>query len=68
LTAGKRDDADLKTFFLIMFVQGESPHIPFPPDLILYVNLGAKGAPEFIKPLAPTAWASLTSLMHIVAT
>jgi hypothetical protein len=33
---------------------GPRPHIPFPPDLILYVNLVAKGAPKFfIKTLAP---------------
>ncbi len=37
-----------------MFVQGGSPpHIPFPPDLILYVNLVAKGAPKFFRTLAP---------------
>ncbi len=37
-----------------MFVQGgPRPHIPFPPDLILYVNLVAKGAPKFFKTLAP---------------
>ncbi len=29
------------------------PHIPFPWDLILYVNLVAKGAPKFFKTLAP---------------
>ncbi len=32
---------------------GPQPHIPFPPDLILYVNLVAKGAPKFFKTLAP---------------
>ena len=32
---------------------GPRPHIPFPPDLILYVNLVAKGAPKFFKTLAP---------------
>ncbi len=37
-----------------MFVQGGSPtNIPFPHDLILYVNLVAKGAPKFFKTLAP---------------
>ncbi len=38
---------------IIVFVQGgPRPHIPFPPDLILYVNLVAKGAPKFFKTLA----------------
>ncbi len=46
-----------------MFVQGGSPHIPFPPDLILYVNFGAKGAPKFIKPLGPTAY-SIGNPLH----
>ncbi len=32
---------------------GPRPHIPFPPDLILCVNLVAKGAPKFFKTLAP---------------
>ncbi len=36
-----------------MYLAGPRPHIPFPPDLILYVNLVAKGAPKFIKTLAP---------------
>jgi hypothetical protein len=31
---------------------GPRPHIPFSPDLILYVNLVAKGAPKFFKTLA----------------
>jgi hypothetical protein len=28
-------------------------HIHFPPDLILYLNLVAKGAPKFFTTLAP---------------
>jgi hypothetical protein len=36
-----------------MYRAGPRPHIPFPPDLILYVNLVAKGAPKFFKALAP---------------
>ncbi len=28
-------------------------HIPFPPELSLYVNLGAKGGPKCFKTLAP---------------
>ncbi len=52
------------------------PHIPFPPDLILYVNLVAKGAPKFFKTLAPRlivldipyfADAYSRTVMHIVA-
>jgi len=31
---------------------GPFPHIPFPPNLILYVNLVPKGAPKFFKTLA----------------
>ncbi len=31
----------------------DRPHIPFPPDLIMYVNLVAKGALKFLKTLAP---------------
>jgi hypothetical protein len=31
---------------------GPRPHIPFPPDLILYVNLVAKGSKKFYKTLA----------------
>ena len=36
-------------------VLGESmtPHPSFPPDLFLYVNLGAKGAQKLFKTLAP---------------
>jgi hypothetical protein len=45
-------------------------HIPFPPDLILYVNLVAMG-PVHLSPVTwPQAlryWYSLTPLMHIVA-
>jgi hypothetical protein len=36
-----------------LYRAGPRPHIPFPPDLILYVNLVAKGAPKFFKTLAP---------------
>jgi hypothetical protein len=49
---------------------GPRPHIPFPPDLILYVNLVAMG-PVYLSPVTwPQAlryWYSLTPLMHIVA-
>jgi hypothetical protein len=38
---------------LCLYRAGPRPHIPFPPDLILYVNLVAKGAPKFFKTLAP---------------
>ena len=56
-------------FLRRLYRAGPWPHIPFPPDLILYVNLVAKGAPKFFKTLAPSLqyWISLTSLMHIVA-
>ncbi len=40
-------------FFIFLYRAGPQPHIPFPPDLILYVNLVAKGAPKFFKTLAP---------------
>ena len=42
-------------FFLIFFCTGRVPDPTslFPPDLILYVNLVAKGAPKFFKTLAP---------------
>jgi hypothetical protein len=47
-----------------------TPHPSFPPNLFLYVNLGAKGAQKLFKTLAP----QLTLLgiphillMHIVA-
>jgi hypothetical protein len=39
-----------------MYRAGPLPHIghiPFPADLMLYVNLVAKGAPKFFKTLAP---------------
>jgi hypothetical protein len=58
-------------FFLNVFALGGSPtpH-PFPPDLILYVNLVAMG-PVHLSPVTwPQAlryWYSLTPLMHIVA-
>ncbi len=44
-----------KHFFIqfCLYRAGPRPHIPFPPDLILYVNLVAKGAPKFFKTLAP---------------
>jgi hypothetical protein len=35
-----------------LYMAGPRPHIPFPPDLILYVNLVAKGAPKLFKTLA----------------
>ncbi len=38
---------------LCLYRAGPRPHIPFPPDLILYVNLVAKGTPKFFKTLAP---------------
>ena len=44
------------TFFYIIFVckgRVPDPTSLFPPDLILYVNLVAKGAPKFFKTLAP---------------
>ncbi len=42
-----------KIIILCLYRAGPWPHIPFPPDLILYVNLVAKGAPNFLKTLAP---------------
>ncbi len=39
-----------RVFVLCLYRAGPRPHIPFPPDLILYVNLVAKGA---LKTLAP---------------
>jgi hypothetical protein len=48
-----------KSFYLFIHnclcVLGESmtPHPSFPPDLFLYVNLGAKGAQKLFKTLAP---------------
>ncbi len=49
---------------------GPRPHIPFPHDLILYVNLVTMG-PVHLSPVTwPQAllyWYSLTLLMHIVA-
>jgi hypothetical protein len=64
-----------KIFFLFLFKlflcwAGPRPHIPFPPDLIFYVNLVAMG-PVHLSPVTwPQAlryWYSLTPLMHIVA-
>jgi hypothetical protein len=53
-----------------MFVQGGSrPHISFPTDPFLYVNLDAKGAPNFFKNLAPrlqVLFIPYTLLIHIV--
>ena len=43
----------LEDVFLCLYRAGPWSHIPFPPDLILYVNLVAKGAPKFFKTLAP---------------
>ena len=47
-------------FYLFLFFKdyvckggGPRSNIPFPPDLILEVNLVAKGAPKFFKTLAP---------------
>jgi hypothetical protein len=37
----------------VLYMAGPRPHIPFPPDLILYVNLIAKRASKFFKILAP---------------
>jgi hypothetical protein len=46
-----------------VFVQGGSlPHIPFPPNLILYVNLVAKWAPKFFKTLAP--WLTVLDITY----
>jgi hypothetical protein len=59
-------------FFFKLFLRwaGPRPHIPFPPDLILYVNFVAMG-PVHLSPVTwPQAlryWYSLTPLMHIVA-
>jgi hypothetical protein len=36
-----------------MYRVGPLPYIPFPPDLILYVNFVTQGAPKFFKTLAP---------------
>jgi hypothetical protein len=48
------EDAGSDVKFRIVFVQGgPRPHIPFPPELILYVNLVATGAPKFFRTLAP---------------
>ncbi len=38
---------------ICLYRAGSRPHIPFPPHLILYVNLVTKGAPRFSKTLAP---------------
>ncbi len=59
-------------FFLKLCLRwaGPRPHIPFPPDLILYVNLVAMGPVHLSPvtwPLALRYWYSLTPLMHIVA-
>jgi hypothetical protein len=57
-------------FFFLLFLRwaGPRPHIPFPPDLILYVNLVAMG-PVHLSPVTwPQAlryWYSLTPLMHV---
>ncbi len=65
---------DLNLFFVFLLIvlrwSGPRPHISFPPDLILYVNLIAMG-PVHLSPVTwPQAlryWYSLTPLMHIVA-
>jgi hypothetical protein len=57
-------------FKLCLRWAGPRPHIPFPPDLILYVNLVAMGPVHLSPvtwPLAFRYWYSLTPLMHIVA-
>ncbi len=60
-----------QTFFFkdVLRWAGPRPHIPFPPDLILYVNLVAMG-PVHLSPVTwPQAlryWYSLTPLIHIV--
>jgi hypothetical protein len=59
-------------FFLKLCLHWVGPrlHIPFPPDLILYVNLVAMGPVHLSPvtwPLALRYWYSLTPLMHIVA-
>jgi hypothetical protein len=51
-------DSPVNVFYFIhncLCVLGESmtPHPSFPPDLFLYVNLGAKGAQKLFKTLAP---------------
>jgi hypothetical protein len=59
-------------YFFLFFLRwaGPRPHITFPPDLFLYVNLVAMG-PVHLSPVTwPQAlryWYSLTPLMHIVA-
>jgi hypothetical protein len=52
------DSSDVSIYLFIhncLCVLGESmtPHPSFPPDLFLYVNLGAKGAQKLFKTLAP---------------
>ncbi len=47
-----REKFDL-LFYNCLYRAGPRPHIPFPPDLILYVNLVAKGALKFFRTLAP---------------
>ncbi len=46
------DSTETVVLYIISGV-GPRPHIPFPPDLILYVNLVAKGASKFFKTLVP---------------
>ncbi len=58
-------------YFLKLFLPwaGPRPHIPFPPDLILYVNLVTMGPVHLSPVTCPQAlryWYSLTPLMHIV--
>jgi hypothetical protein len=57
-------------FYIFLRWAGPQTHIPFPTDLILYVNLVAMG-PVHLSPVTwPQAlryWYSLIPLMHIVA-
>ncbi len=72
VSAGRNNLKEEFFYFFILFLRwaGPRPQIPFPPDLILYVNLVAMG-PVHLSPVTwPQAlryWYSLTPLMHIVA-
>jgi hypothetical protein len=39
--------------YLCVLGESTTPHPSFPPNLCLYVNLGAKGAQKLFKTLAP---------------
>ncbi len=55
---------------MFLRLAGPQPHMPFPPDLILYVNLVAMGPVHLSPvtwPLALRYWYSLTQLIYIVA-